>query len=114
MDGWAAYSGSLQDQELPFVTAFFDESGHSASTRIVAMGGAIAGPKQWGELRLKWKATLGKYGVVVFHMTDFENRHGEFSGWTENRKREFLSELVGSLDENIWFLIGAAVGSSRL
>src|SRR5271166_4456552 len=109
MDGWAAYSGSLQDQELPFVTAFFDESGHAASTRVVAMGGAIAGPKQWGELRLKWKAALSKHSVDVFHMTDFENRHGEFSGWDETRKRSLLSELIGSLDQGLWFLVGAAV-----
>lgn len=106
---WTLWGGSLEDREFPAVTAFFDESGHPASTRVVAMGGAMSGPKQWEELRVKWKAALGKQGVEVFHMTDFENRQGEFSGWNETRKRELLSELIGSLDMSLFFLIGAAV-----
>ena len=90
------------------MTAYFDESGHSASTRVVAIGGAMTGPKQWGEVRPRWKAALDKFGVRVFHMTDFENRQGEFSGWDEDRKRGLLSELIISV-ENIVFLMGAAV-----
>lgn len=107
METWKLYRGSLEDQEFPCITAFFDESGHSASTRVVAMGGAIAGPKQWGEARRKWKATLDKFGVGIFHMTDFESRQGEFSRWDESRKRSFLSDLIGSFEEVV-FLIGAA------
>ncbi len=72
------------------------------------MGGAIAGPKQWGEHRQKWKETLCRYSVNVLHMTDCENRQGEFRGWDENRKRRFLSDLIGSFNENTFFLIGAA------
>jgi hypothetical protein len=108
MDEWVGYRGPMTDKEFPCVTAFFDESGHSASTRVVAMGGAISGPKLWEEVRLKWKAALDRFGVRVFHMTDFENRQGEFSGWDENRKRGLLSELMASV-ENIVFLMGAAV-----
>lgn len=108
MDNWTLFRGSLENREFPAVTAYFDESGHPASTRVVAMGGAIAGPKQWEELRLKWKPTLQRYGIRVFHMTDFENRQGEFRGWDEERKRGLLSDLVGSFDENLFFLIGAA------
>jgi len=105
---WTLFRGSLENQEFPAVTAYFDESGHHASTRVVAMGGAIAGPNQWGEQRRSWKEILDRYGVNVFHMTDFENRQGEFCGWDENRKRGFLSELIGNFDENAFFLIGAA------
>lgn len=108
MEKWQLYHGSLVDQEFPAITAYFDESGHSASTRVVAMGGAISGPKQWGEVRRRWKATLGKFGIGVFHMTDFENRQGEFSGWGENRKRDLLSDLISSF-EDIHLLIGSAV-----
>jgi hypothetical protein len=85
MSGWTGFHGSLHDRDFPFVTAFFDESGHSASTRVVAMGGAIAGPKQWKSVRESWQSTLEKFGVEVFHMTDFENRRGEFRDWDENR-----------------------------
>jgi hypothetical protein len=40
-------------------------------------------------LRVKWKAALQRHGVQLFHMKDFENRHGEFEGWDETRKRAF-------------------------
>ena len=109
MQNWAAYHGSLEDQEFPAMTAFFDESGHSESTRVVAMGGAMAGPKQWGNVRQKWKTILARFGVGVFHMSEFENRRGEFSRWDENRKRSFLSDLISILNNDIFFLIGAAV-----
>jgi hypothetical protein len=92
MEEWVTYHGPLRDHEFPFVTAFFDESGHSASSRVVAMGGALAGPKQWAEVRRKWEAALGKFGVNVFHMTDFENRQGEFRGWDEIRKRSLMTD----------------------
>src|SRR5437868_14206582 len=108
MGDWTGYRGSLTDKEFPAITAYFDESGHSASTRVVAMGGAISGPKLWEEARLKWKAALDRFGVRVFHMTDFENRQGEFGGWDEKRKRGLLAELMTSV-ESVVFLIGAAV-----
>ena len=102
-------SGSLDDQEFPCITAFFDESGHSASTKTVAMGGAMTTPKRWGSLRVKWKATLQRHGVQLFHMKDFENRHGEFEGWDETRKRALLAELFGAITEFPLIVIGAAV-----
>lgn len=91
--------GSLDDQEFPCVTAFFDESGHSASTKTVAIAGAMTTPKRWGNLRVKWKAALQRHGVQLFHMKDFENRHGEFEGWDETRKRALLAELFRAITE---------------
>jgi hypothetical protein len=96
-------------QSFSSVTAFFDESGHSASTRVVAIGGAISTPKRWGNLREKWTATLSKFNVKIFHMTDFENRQGEFAGWDEERKRALLGELFEAIKETPLILIGAAV-----
>jgi hypothetical protein len=103
------WRGSLDDQEFPCVTAFFDESGHSASTRTVAMGGAMTTPKRWGNLRVKWKAALQRHGVQLFHMKDFENRHGEFEGWSETRRRELLTELFEAITDFPLIVIGAAV-----
>lgn len=103
----AWWHGSLEDQEFPCITAFFDESGHSASTRTVAMGGAMTSPKRWGELRVKWKAALQRQGVQVFHMTDFENRQGEFKGWNEAHRRELLTELFAAMADCPMTIIGA-------
>ena len=107
--GHVLMHGSLENQEFPCITAFFDESGHSSSTRIVAMGGAMTSPKRWGDLRVRWKAALQRYGIRVFHMTDFENRRGEFEGWNEAKRRKLLTELFGALAECPLFVIGAVV-----
>jgi hypothetical protein len=109
MDDWSVYRGDLLSKDFPSVTAFFDESGHSASTRVVAIGGAMSTPKRWGNLREKWTAILSKFKVKIFHMTDFENRQGEFEGWDEDRKRALLGELFEAIKENPLMLIGAAV-----
>jgi hypothetical protein len=106
MEGWQLYSGSLDS--LPIVTACFDESGHSASTRVVAMGGAMATPKQWRVLKNAWTTTLNNFGVESFHMVDFENRRGNFSSWDEDRKRNFLRELFDGIDNTALWLIGSA------
>lgn len=103
------WHGSLEDQEFPCITAFFDESGHSASTRTVAIGGAMTSPKRWGDLRVRWKTALQRHGVQVFHMTDFETRHGEFEGWDEARRRELLTELFDAIADCPLTIIGAVV-----
>jgi hypothetical protein len=108
MEDWTTYHGPLHDRDFPFMTAYFDESGHSASTRIVSMGGAIAGPKQWGQVRRKWQAALELFGVEIFHMTDFESRQGEFRGWDETRKRALVAELMRSIEDDLWYFIGAS------
>jgi hypothetical protein len=109
MDGWQLYHGPLHDREFPCMTAFFDESGHSASTRVVAMGGAMAGPKQWAEVSQGWRETLDKFSITVFHMSDFENRQGQFRGWDEIRKRSLLTELMRTFDAGLWYFMGSAV-----
>jgi hypothetical protein len=101
--------GSLDDQEFPCITAFFDESGHSASTKTVSIGGAMTTPKRWGNLRVRWKAALHRHGVQLFHMKDFENRRGEFDGWDETRKRALLTELFDAITDFPLFVIGAVV-----
>jgi hypothetical protein len=109
IENWASYHGPLHDRDFPCVTAYFDESGHSASTKVVAIGGAMATPVRWGELRVKWSSILAKYDVKTFHMADLENRQGEFRGWDEARKRGLLSEVLEAITESPMFMIGAAV-----
>lgn len=69
----------------------------------------MAAPKQWGEVRRAWRALLNEFGVEVFHMTDFENRQGEFLNWDEDKKRSLLSRLVGNLVEHVALFYGASV-----
>jgi hypothetical protein len=101
--------GSLKDQEFPCVTAYFDESGHPDSTRVVAIGGAMSTPQRWGDLRMRWKAALDRHEVETLYMTELENRKGAFEGWDEAKKRSLLTELFEAINAFPLFLIGATV-----
>jgi hypothetical protein len=83
---------------LLVLSAYFDESGHSANSRIVSMAGWLAPPNIWGSFSVDWKSVLDdpEFRVSVFHMNDFENQWGEFkSGWNDKNKRyRFLEKLV--------------------
>lgn len=73
------------------------------------MGGAIGPPTSWTKLREHWSSVLRRYNVNVFHMTDFENRFGEFRNWGNERRRLFLAELLSILDDTFLISIGTAV-----
>jgi hypothetical protein len=103
------YVGDLSGKEFPLFTAFFDESGHSSFSRVVAIGGAYGSPKYWRLFREAWSVTLEQHGVKSFRMSDFENRFGEFRGWKEQQRRDLLAALFGILDETMLIPIGAAV-----
>jgi len=105
----SVWTGPADDHEIPLITAYFDESGHSSSSRVVAIGGAIGPPSSWTKVREHWSAILLKYGVKVFHMADFENRYGEFTGWGEERRRSLLADLLSILDTAFVIPIGTAV-----
>lgn len=97
------------DREIPLITAFFDESGHSSESRVVAMGGALGPPSAWRKIREDWSSLLSKHGVKIFHMTDFENRFGEFKGWNEDRRRSLLADLLAVLEDVFLVYMGTAV-----
>jgi hypothetical protein len=97
------------DREIPLIAAYFDESGHSSESRVVAIGGALGPPRAWTRIRKEWSAILTEHGVKVFHMKDFENRYGEFKGWDEKRRRSLLGELLAVLEDVFLVSIGTAV-----
>lgn len=66
-------------------------------------------PKGWGNLRKRWTAALTKSKIKIFHMTDFENRQGEFVGWDEDRKRSLLTELFEAIADDPPMIFGTAV-----
>lgn len=98
---------------LLVLSAYFDESGHSASSRIVSMAGWLAPPNIWDSLSVDWKSVLDdpEFRVSVFHMTDFENQWGEFdSGWSDNNKRHsFLGKLVEVIKRHDLCGIGSVI-----
>ncbi len=83
-----------------FWKAHFDASGKHSPLLVVA--GYLSERPQWKDFNKAWKKPLTRNGnTVVFHATDFESGHGDFTlenGWDENRKTQTRIELVDAID----------------
>jgi len=90
--------------------AFFDESGHSASSSFVCMGGCIASLEAWSAFEKEWEQKLNEYGITCFHMTDFESNWGEFKGWENEpaKHKACLADLVNIMNDHIDLYIGTS------
>ena len=89
---------------------YLDESGHSHSTDTVVVAGLGGFIDQWIDFDREWTESLDNAGVSAFHMTDFENRQGEFQGWDERtQKRPLLSVLMDSILKRELVAVGAAI-----
>ncbi len=82
------------------LTVYADESGTHADSQAITLAGYISTPDRWERFEAEWRAALADFGVGMFHMTDFENRVGEFSDWPEALRRERLSRLVKVIDDH--------------
>ena len=74
--------------------AFFDESGQSSDSRIVTVAGVIASRQVWDWFERAWRELLNAGSITKFHMTDFENRRGDFASWSDAFRREFISYVI--------------------
>jgi hypothetical protein len=81
------------------VIAFLDESGaHGGPDDVFTLGGWVAREKRWARIEKVWNARLGRR---TFHMTDFENRKGDFAAWPrEERRVALIAALADSIQGN--------------
>lgn len=90
------------------VEAYFDESGHSADSSVVAVAGIAAPVEIWRWFDRAWQALLEAGGISHFHMVQLENRRGEFADWTEDFRHAFLQNLIQILRMPDFFPFGIA------
>ena len=83
--------------------SYMDESGKYDDPNIVTVSvcGAVASLDQWTGFEKEWKRALDDYHVSWFHMREFAFFKGEFKGWTEPRRQEFLGKLIDIMNKNI-------------
>lgn len=91
---------------LAMIQAYLDETGIHEGAAVCAIGGYFGGPGQWKKLGSKWAAIIHRYGVTEFHAKRFwafdENGEhvGIHKGWSKNKARDFLEELVSTIEEH--------------
>lgn len=80
------------------LVAYFDESGHSADTEIVAVGGLVATEPEWDTFGRSWNEVLTRYGVRALHMRELNSGVpggvGQFKGWSTPRRDALLADLL--------------------
>jgi Protein of unknown function (DUF3800) len=95
---------------LPRYLSFVDESGHSHDPKrnCLCLAGLIAKEDAWRAFDAEWRAACQNEGLTEpFHMMYFAARKREFKGWTEERRRR----LLGNLITVIWKAQAIPIGS---
>jgi hypothetical protein len=103
-------AGCLGSQSIVSIfTAYFDESGTHDSASNIVVGGYIATAKRWKLFRRDWLKILAREKVKVLHRTDLESGHGEFKGWTDERRLSVIRDCHQVIKKYTEKGIGAAV-----
>lgn len=82
---------------------YFDESGTHDGSEIVAVVGYLGTYESWNRWQEEWDGAMRHFAVTDFHMSEFENRYGEFkveNFWFEpwgNDTRKRLMERVTTI-----------------
>jgi hypothetical protein len=82
-------------------TGYFDESGTHVDAKVSAMAGFVGNDRQWRKYEKRTSRLFKRYGVKVFHAIDVRRGHGDFKGWTVDRKIEFLDEFQHVINETL-------------
>lgn len=91
---------------MPRLQAYLDESGHSGDSPICAIAGYFGGVNQWAKFERSWKRILEREAVAEFHAKRFWARDNdgnlvsEYKGWTKDRARRFLADLLEVIRAN--------------
>lgn len=92
----------------PQVTGYFDASGAPNQGLMLVVAGFISFEPRWLRLEYDWNKALAKEHVSLFHMTDFifgKQRSGgktnEFAGWSQSRRKAFLTTQVKIVAKNV-------------
>jgi hypothetical protein len=71
---------------------YMDESGVYDDLPVVTVAAYLGRPGEWREWTKRWNGA--KRPIKVFHAADAQKLHGEFEGWSEEDRDEFVKRVV--------------------
>jgi len=77
--------------------AYFDESGHSSDSAIVAIAGFMGRIDEWVTLEERWRDTLAKHGVAEFHAAKVGRPYGIYKGWTADQAARLVEDAITAI-----------------
>lgn len=96
--------GSCYDKILMTLKAYLDDSGKLSdpNEKAAVVGGCIATVDEWSKLEPEWWQVIHEYEVTEFHAVDFAHFRGDFTGWTEDKRRTFLNRLMEIMQRHLY------------
>ena len=79
------------------------------SELAMTIAGYVAHEEQWGRFEQDWRALLNRESFSHFHMTDFENRQGQFKGWGQERRIQVIGDLIAIIKSNFLVPVSASL-----
>jgi hypothetical protein len=99
---------------MAILTTAFDASMEEPSKRFLVMAGFVSDAETWKEFDSAWRARLADDGIPYFHMNPFAMRQLHFRGWSEDRRRELLGDLLGIISSNVYYKFGIVVEAEAM
>jgi hypothetical protein len=107
-------------KKKPIITfgGYFDESGITEDSEVCAVAGFLGGPPAMHRLAKEWKKVLRHYGLTgPFHSIQFyappekikASTNNPYRGWSNTRRKKFISDLIAVLRKGNLMLIGMGV-----
>jgi hypothetical protein len=75
------------------LTAYIDESGTHGGSPVSTMAAYLADARQWRKYEKRARKLFARFRVTEFHMVDVRRGDKDFSGWSVDRKIDFLDEF---------------------
>jgi len=92
-DGFAHLYRSLgfsAKRLIAVFTVYCDESGTHAGSGATVVACYVGHARQWQAFGREWRVLLNSEGIKILHRVDLENFRGEFRGWNNERRIDFL------------------------
>jgi hypothetical protein len=101
--------GIAEPQEPGILRAYFDRSELYGPAGVVGVGGFVTAISKWRQFERNWRKVLDRYGLDVFHMTEFEIRQGHYNTWSSEQCVTFVRQMIGVVRSHAWVAIAVAM-----
>lgn len=108
-------SPGSQLTHIPRITDYFsfvDEAGHAKdpNQKYLCLAGLLAPQASWNRFDTEWREACAAEGLnKPFHMKDLAARRGEFSHWSETKRKSLLRSLISAIENARAIPIGSVV-----
>lgn len=90
-------------------SARLDETGTDGKSPYIVIGGAVATVDQWDKLDAVWDRLLTRSKVSAYHWKEFNDRKGDFAGWSDFKCKRFVEAQEKIIKTNTLFRVSVGL-----